>query len=97
MAESQAWRKNKARRDKGLCIGCGKSPCVCKNTQGIRKARELARVKAAIQERNKSELQWASEYCSRRARAAWNPNNKERSEYWLRLKAQVADALLKAN
>jgi hypothetical protein len=96
MAGSPAWRKNKARRDKGLCIGCGKSPCVCKNTQRVREAQELARVEAAIQEGKKSELQWAAEYCRRRARAAWNPNHKERSEYWLRLKAQVADGLLKA-
>ena len=92
-ARSPAGRKIRARLEKGLCIGCGKSPCVCKNTQQVRKARELARVEAAILEGTKSELEWAAEYCRRRARAAWNPEHKERSEYWIKLKAQVADAL----
>jgi hypothetical protein len=87
--------KIRARRDKGLCIGCGKSPCACKNTQQVRKARELVRVEAAILEGTKSELEWAAEYCRRRARAAWNPEHKERAEYWIKLKAQVADALAK--
>jgi len=96
MAGSPAARKIKARRDKGLCIGCGKYSCVCKNTQKVRKAKELTRVEAAILEGTKSELQWAAEYCRIRARAAWNPRNKERSQYWIQLKAQVADALLKA-
>jgi hypothetical protein len=96
MARSPAGRKISARLKKGLCIGCGKSPCVCKNTQQVRKARELARVEAAILEGTKSELEWAAEYCQRRARAEWNPNLKERSEYWIRLKAQVADAIAKA-
>ena len=45
----------------------------------------------------KSELEWAAEYCRTRARAAWNPEHKERSEYWIKLKAQVADALAKVN
>ena len=95
MAKSPAGRKIRARLEKGLCIGCGKSPCVCKNTQQVRKARELARVEAAILEGTKSELEWAAEYCRRRARAAWNPEHKERSEYWIKLKAQVAGALAK--
>ena|SRR6266849_2091366 len=96
MAASPASRKSKARLDKGLCIGCGKSPCVCKNTHAVRERKELARVEAAIQERNKSELQWAAEYCRTRARAAWSPNRKDRSEYWLGLKARAAEALRKA-
>jgi len=96
MSKSPAGRKIRARLEKGLCIGCGKSPCVCKNTQQVRKAKELARVEAAILEGTKSELEWAIEYCRRRARAAWNPKHKERSEYWIRLKVQVADALAKA-
>src|SRR4029078_11228302 len=96
MAASPASRKNKARRDEGLCTGCGKSPCVCKNTQRVRERKELARVEAAIQLGKKSELQWAAEYCRRRARAAWSRSRKERSEYWLLFKARVADALLKA-
>ena len=96
MAKSPTGRKIRARLTKGLCIGCGKSPCVCKNTQQVRKARELARVEAAIFEGGKSELEWAAKYCQRRARAAWNPSHKERSEYWIRLKAQVADVLAKA-
>jgi hypothetical protein len=49
-----------------------------------------------ILEGTRSELEWAAEYCQSRARAAWNPNHKERSEYWIRLRAQVADALAKA-
>jgi hypothetical protein len=96
MSRSPAGRKIRARLEKGLCISCGKSPCVCKNTQQVRKAKELARVEVAILEGKTSELEWAIEYCRRRARAAWNPNDKERSEYWVRLKAQVADALAKA-
>lgn len=96
MARSPAGRKIRSRLGKGLCIGCGKSPCTCKNTQRVRKARELARVEAAILEGIRSELEWAAEYCRRRARAAWNPSHKERSEYWIQLKAQVADALAKA-
>lgn len=96
MAKSPAGRKIRARLQKGLCIGCGKSPCVCANTQQVRKARELARVEAAILDGTKSELEWAAEYCQKRARGAWDPNRKERSEYWIRLKAQVADALAKA-
>ncbi len=62
----------------------------------IRKAKELARVEAALLEGKKSELEWAAEYCQTRARAAWDPNHKERSEYWIRLEARVADALAKA-
>jgi len=93
MARSPAERKIRARLTKGVCIGCGKSPCVCKNTQQVREARELVRVEAAVLEGTKSELEWAAEYCRRRARAAWNPKHKERSEYW---KARVADALAKA-
>jgi len=96
MTRSPAGKKIRARLEKGLCVGCGKSPCACKNTQQVRKARELARVEAAILEGAESELEWAAEYCQRRARAAWNPSHKERSEYWIRLKAQVADALAKA-
>ena len=96
MARSPADRKIRAQLEKGLCIGCGKAPCVCKNTQEVRKARELARVEAAICEGTKSELQWAAEYCRTRARASWNPNHKERAEYWIRLRAQVEDALAKA-
>jgi hypothetical protein len=95
MARNSTGRKIRARIEKGLCIGCGTSPCVCKNTQQVRKARELARVEAAIFEGTKSELQWALEYCRRRARAAWNPNHKERSEYWIRLKEQILNALAK--
>lgn len=96
MARSPASGKIGARVEKGLCIGCGKSPCACKNTQRVRKSKELARAEAAILEGTKSELQWAKEYCRSRARIAWNPDHKERSEYWLRLKAQVEDALAKA-
>jgi hypothetical protein len=96
MAKSPTGIRLGARLAKGLCVGCGKSPCVCKNTQQVRKARELARVEAAILDGAKAELEWAAEYCQRRARAAWNPKHKERSEYWLRLKAQVADALARA-
>jgi len=96
MARNPTGKKIRARVEKGLCIGCGKSPCVSKNTQQVRKERELARVEGAILEGTKSELEWAAEYCRRRARAAWNPNHKERSEYWIRLKAQVADAPTKA-
>ena len=58
-------------------------------------AKELARVEAAILEGTKSELEWAAEYCRKRARASWNPEHKERSEYWIKLKGQVADALAK--
>ena len=68
---------------------------MCRNTQQVRKARELARVESAIFEGTKSELEWALEYCKGRARGAWNPKHKERSEYWIRLKAQVQDALSK--
>jgi hypothetical protein len=68
-----AGRKIRARLKKGLCVGCGKSPCVCKNTRQVRKARELVRVEAAILEGTKSELEWA---CQRRARTAWNPSHK---------------------
>jgi hypothetical protein len=96
MAESPAYRKNKARRAKGLCTGCGKSPCICKGTREVRAANDLARVEAAIQQKVKSELKWADEYCRMRARASWNPKRQERSEYWVRLRARVADALLKA-
>jgi len=67
MAESPSYRKNKARREKGLCTGYGKSPCVCKSTRAVRAANDLARVEAAIQQMNKSELQWADEYCPNRA------------------------------
>src|ERR1700738_1754659 len=96
MSRNPAGRKIRARLEKGLCIGWGKSPCVCKNTQQVHKAKELARVEAAILEGAKSELQWAKEYCRTRARIAWSPDHKERAEYWLRLKAQVEDAVAKA-
>jgi hypothetical protein len=96
MARSPAGKKIKARLEKGLCIGCGKSPCVCRNTQEVREAKELARVEAALCEGTKSELQWAAEYCQKRARASWNPSRKERSEHWIRLKAQIEDALAQA-
>ena len=96
MPESPAYRKNKARRAKGLCMGCGKSPCVCKSTQAVRAGNDLARIEAALQQRDKSELEWAAEYCRKQARAAWNPKRQDRSEYWIRLKARVADALLKS-
>jgi len=56
----------------------------------------LARVEAAILDGAKSELEWAAEYCRLRARTAWNPRHKERSEYWIRLKSQIADRLAKA-
>jgi len=49
-------------------------------------------LKAAFLEGSRSELEWAAKHCQSRARAEWNPNQKERSEYWIRLKAQVADA-----
>ena len=95
MSRSPTGRKIRARLKKGLCIGCGNSPCVCKNTQEVRKAKELARVEAAILEGTRLELEWAAEYCRRRARAVWNPEHKQRSEYWIKLKVQVADALAK--
>src|SRR5579864_7637561 len=97
MAESPAYRKNKVRREKGLCTGCGKSPCVCKSIQAVRAANDLARVEAAIQRMNKSELQCADEYCRNRAWASWNPKRQDRSGYWIRLRARVADALRKAS
>lgn len=96
MGRNPAGTKIRARLEKGLCIGCGKSPCACKNTQQVRQAKELARVEAAILEGSRSELEWAAKYCQIRAKAAWNPRHKERSEYWIRLKAQVGDALAKA-
>jgi len=58
MAGNPTGKKIRARLEKGLCIGCGKSPCVCKSTQQVRKARELARVEAAILEGTKPELEW---------------------------------------
>lgn len=60
MAGSPTGRKIRARLEKRLCIACGKSPCACKNTQHVRKARELARVEAAILEGTRSELPWAA-------------------------------------
>src|SRR5215831_14111124 len=97
MTESSANRKSKARRAKGLCTGCGKSPCVCKSTQAVRAGNDLQRVEAAIHQKDKAELQWADEYCRKRARASWDPKRRDRSEYWIRLRARVANALLKAS
>ena len=96
MARTPAGRKIRARLEKGLCIGCGKSPCACKNTQLVRKRKELARVEAAILEGTKAELQWAKKYCRTRARIAWDPDHKKSSEYWIQLKTRVEDALAKA-
>jgi hypothetical protein len=58
---------------------------------------DLATYRSGLRQRNKSELEWAAEYCRRRARAAWNSRRQDRSEQWIRLKAPVADALLKAS
>jgi hypothetical protein len=45
--------------------------------------------------KKKSELERAAEYCRKQARGTWNPERQDRSEYWIRLKARVAHALLK--
>jgi hypothetical protein len=95
MAASLAWRKNNARRDKGLCTGCGESPCVGKNPRLLRERREPGRIETAIEQRNESELRWAAEYYRISARSVCSAPRKERSAYWLRIKARVAGAFLK--
>jgi len=53
----------------------------------------MARVEAAIQLGKKSELSGQPNIAAAVRGLPWSPNRKERSEYWLRLKARVADAL----
>src|SRR5690348_3146449 len=97
MTESPANRKSKPRRQKD-CAQVAESRLVSARVpKQLVRGDDLARVEAAIHQRNKAELQWADEYCRRRAGALWDPKRRDRSEHWLRLRARVADALLKTS
>lgn len=88
---SPAFAKNNVRRDSGVCTGCGKKPCVCKNPGSARRDKELARVRAAMTSRDEAELAWTFEYCrTRRLSAA-----KTEKEFWRDLANRAELALFK--
>jgi len=48
--------------------------------------KELARIQAAIEHKNESELRWAAEYCQMRLRVA---TRKDHAEYWRGVEREV--------
>ena len=52
--------------------------------------KELARIQAAIKQRNEPELRWAVEYCQMRLRIA---TRKDHARYWRSIERAVTDVL----
>jgi hypothetical protein len=52
--------------------------------------KELARIEAAIQQQNKSDLQWALNYCRMRVSIS---ARKEHLDYWKKIEKDVIQAI----
>jgi hypothetical protein len=52
--------------------------------------KELARIEAAIKDRNESDLRWALDYCKMRLSIA---SRKEHLKYWQQVEKDVLQAL----
>lgn len=52
--------------------------------------KELARIRAAIKQKNERELQWAVGYCQMRLRIA---ARKDHAKYWRTIQREVKDVL----